>query len=259
MDIRSRFGSLFKKPEPIDQLEPERKLRVRSGFNMRELGGYSCGNSQTLYQRFIRSGSLDTLTETDMQRLYDYGVRKVLDLRGNHEVEASPDRLGDFEDIRYKHVRLYDIDLSDPKLNHEGDDDNYLVSGYLTMLANHEAIREIFSFFASAQDDECVLFHCAAGMDRTGVTAMLILGLCGATQKRIIADYLYSFGPVDEIDFLVFRGGTTTRHELKLRVLAIHAVLTQLIAGYGTFENYLKSCGVTERQISAVRWHMLTG
>lgn len=259
MGIGSRISSLFKKTEPIRPLEAERKLRVHSGFNMRELGGYSWGSAQTLYQRFIRSGSLDTLTEADQQRLYDYGVRMVLDLRGDHEVERAKDKLVDREDVRYKHVRLYDLDLSDPKLVHDEEDDNYLVDGYLTMLANQQAIREIFSFFAEANDDECVLFHCAAGMDRTGVTAMLLLGLCGAGTKRMIADYLYSFGSEDEIDFLVFRGGTTTRRELKLRVLAIHAVLKQLLAGYGSIENYLKVCGVSDRELEAVRWHLIAG
>jgi len=257
MGIRDSWRNLFKKSEPIEPLEPERKLHVRTGFNMRELGGYACGSGQTLYQRFMRSGSLETLSDTDEQRLYDYGVRMVLDLRGNHEVEMARDRIVGLPGVRYCHVRLYDFDLSDPKLAHVEDEDDYLSSSYLTMLANHKAIRDIFAFLATATPDDCVLFHCAAGMDRTGVTAMLILGLCGASARRLIADYLYSFGSVEEVDFVVFQGGGTTRRELKLRLVAIHTVLKQLIAGYGSIEAYLKSCGVTEEQMAAVRTHLL--
>lgn len=35
-----------------------------------------------------------------------------------------------------------------------------------------------------------VLFHCAAGKDRTGVVAALLLAVLGVSQEEILADYL---------------------------------------------------------------------
>ena len=255
MAIGERFRNLFKKQEPLEPLEAERKLKVRSGYNMREMGGYACGNNQTLYHRFIRSGSLETLTERDQERLYDYGVRMVLDLRGNHEREAAPDTLVDWEGVRSLHVRLYDVDISDPKLNNP--DDDFLVSTYLKMLANKDAVRDIFSFFATAADDECVLYHCTAGMDRTGMTSMLLLGLCGARPARIVSDYCYSFGPVEEVDYAVNNRPSTVRHELQVRLKAISTVYRQLLSAYGSPAKYLYRCGVTKDEMIAVRHHLL--
>ena len=37
--------------------------------------------------------------------------------------------------------------------------------------------------------DGCTLFHCRAGKDRTGVVAMLLLGLAGVSDEDIVADY----------------------------------------------------------------------
>ena len=255
MGIGDRFRGLFKKQNELEPLEPERKLMVKSGYNMRELGGYACGNYQTLYQRFIRSGSLETLTEDDQERLYDYGVRMVLDLRGNREREMAPDTLVDWEGVRSKHVRLYDLDISDPKLAHP--DDDYLINSYLTMLANKDAIREIFTFFATAADDECVLYHCTAGMDRTGMTSMLLLSLCGASAKRIVSDYCYSFGPVEEVDYAVFNHPHTVRNELQIRLKAIAVVYRKLIEAYGSPVRYLTDCGLSRDELLAVRHHLL--
>ena len=37
-----------------------------------------------------------------------------------------------------------------------------------------------------------VLFHCAAGKDRTGIVAAMVLGLVGVGDDAIVADYLRS-------------------------------------------------------------------
>lgn len=255
MGLRQRWRA-FWGSEPAE-LEPSRKLELRTGFNVRELGGYMVDGGVTSYRSFLRSGSLDMLSAQDQKRLYDYGVRLVLDLRGNHEVEIARDRIAEMPSVRFCHVPLFDIDLSDPALGPEGQQDTYRTLGYLTMLANHDAIARIFSFFASAGSNECVLFHCAAGMDRTGICAMLLLGLVGASRERIAADYCYSFAPVAEVDGIVYRGKEATRRELELRFDAVHTVLDRLEAGYGTTRNYLLSCGVTEDELDRVREHLL--
>ena len=40
------------------------------------------------------------------------------------------------------------------------------------------------------QDDAPLLFHCAAGKDRTGVAAAMILSLLGVSRADIIGDYM---------------------------------------------------------------------
>jgi len=69
--------------------------------------------------------------------------------------------------VALRHQRLGSLALS------PGDEGDYYAGVYLDMLANREAVRRMFAFMASVSEDGCVLFHCSAGMDRTGVTAML--------------------------------------------------------------------------------------
>lgn len=255
MGIRERWRELWS--SNLTELEPARRLELASGFNVRELGGYMVEGGATSYRRFIRSGGLDTLSMEDQKRLHSYGVRLVVDLRGNHEVGISPDKLTNMRDVRYLHAPLYDINLSDPALEKDDAGGDYWALGYLTMLANREAVRKVFSFFATAAPSECVLFHCAAGMDRTGVIAMLVLGLAGATRERIVADYCYSFASTKEVDRVVYEGKRVERRELELRLEAVNTVLDRIRRAYGTVEDYLRTCGVSDNELGRVRAHLM--
>ena len=238
-------------------LEVGRKLDVESGYNVRELGGYAVNAGETAWRRALRSGGIDMLSTDDQRRLRDYGVRAVLDLRGSSETRFAPDKLDAMGNVRFLNVPFYDFDLSDPKLERPDDTGAYLTLGYFTMLANRQAVRAIFSFVAACDPEECLLFHCAAGMDRTGMCAMLLLGIAGASKERIIADYCYSFGSVKEVDTYVFGGGAAPNEELLIRRETIEAVYDRLMEAYGSFEAYLQQCGVSLEDISRVRDHLL--
>ena len=253
--FRDFWRSVFYSPE--GDLVSQRKLELDTAYNAREMGGYATGRGDTRWHRFIRSGELSSFSRGDQRRLSEYGVRLVVDLRGDSEVRAAPDRFTEMPGVRFLHVPLYDYDLSDPKLQAGEDNENYYSLGYFTILANREGMRQVFSFFATAEKDECVLFHCAVGMDRTGVTAMLLLGLADASLERIVADYCYSFGTEAEVDGLIFGGKTTCRREMDIRIKAMHGVYSQLLNAYGSAENYLLECGVTAEEIARVRAHLL--
>lgn len=255
MGIRDRWHELFGRE--AHDLEPARRLDLSTGFNVRELGGYALDGGETRHRAFLRSGGLDMLSADDQRRLHAYGVRMVVDLRGDHEVSCSPDRLACMPGVRFLHVPLFGMDLSDPALGPEDPSKGYWTLGYLTMLANHDAMRRIFEFFSTAGPDECVLFHCAAGMDRTGVVAMLLLLLCGASRERVVADYCYSFASEAEVDGIVFGGRRPQRRELELRLEAANTVLDRLGAGYGTAWDFLRSCDVSDRRLCRVRDHIL--
>lgn len=183
-----------------------RILDVPSGENVRELGGYRALGGMTRSNRYVRSGSTDYLLEKDMRALEHHGVTHVLDLRGNFERPAQTCHFAHRAGVRWVNVPLFGYDISDPKLRHSSHDEfeDYLVESYLTMLANHTAIRNIIEFLANVPEGQCALFHCAAGMDRTGIVALLLLGLAGVDRDHIIADYCYSFAPQAEVDAFVF-------------------------------------------------------
>lgn len=261
---RLRAALLWPSAEDLGPLKEARLLDVQSGQNFRDLGGYDSPYGPTAYHRFVRAGSTSSLSTTDMVRLEAYGICRVLDLRSSSEDPRISDRFVRRSSVEWLNVPLFDYDLSDPKLlgtaQPEG---NYLIDGYVTMVSNKQAVKQIFEFFGTTPAGGGVLFHCAAGMDRTGMTAMLLLGLAEVPRKQIVADYLYSFAPLSEVNLVVFGGAEPkvrpgSWNPLPSRKQAIEFVLDRIEEGYGTTREYLESCGIEGVCLDTVRG-MLVG
>ncbi len=136
------------------------RLDVPYGYNVRDLGGYPASveptdpagsTGMTCTHRFVRSGATDALGQQGIHALVTYGVDHVIDLRGSWELHTSPDAFLSIPQVHYLNVALLDHNLSDPRLRSNDDRRDFgfgLVSGYMTMLSNHQAIQEIFSFCA---------------------------------------------------------------------------------------------------------------
>lgn len=61
---------------------------------------------------------------------------------------------------------------------------------YKSLLDNDApSIRCVMEAIDECGAGGCTLFHCRAGKDRTGVIAMLLLGLAGVSDEDIVADY----------------------------------------------------------------------
>lgn len=254
------FGRDGSSKRPSQPIRPARILDVPSGRNIRELGGYPTPVGLTAYRRFLRSGSTEYLTRRDIDALRTYGVTHVLDLRSPME---SPERTCCFareRSVSWKNVELYGYDISDPRLMPAEPSDNYLVGSYLTMLANHGAVREIIAFCATVPRDACVLFHCAAGMDRTGVTALLLLAIVGVSREQIVKDYGYSFDKIAVVDRAVETGEHVDSNpwmSLNDRIAAMFTVYDTLMGAYGSVEEYLTDCGATPDELALLRARML--
>lgn len=251
----------FRRSKPARQGSINGIVNLASGYNVRELGGYATPAGRTHAHRFLRSGGIDRLSAEDTRALLDYGVCRVCDLRGELEVRGGDGPLASSSKVEWVNIPLYDFNMSDPQLLPDDNVGGYLSDGYFTMLANHEAVRKVFEFFSTAPENGCVLFHCAAGMDRTGVVAMLVLGLCDVGRDQVIADYAYSFGTLAEVNAAVFAGDGVVRHQvradLRQRIQAMSVVYDRLVRVYGSVRNYLVQCGITDDQLDAVRRHLL--
>lgn len=232
-----------------------RILRVDTGENVRELGGYKAKDGLTRYGRYVRSGDTGYLTDRDLRMLERYGITHVLDLRGSFERPKATCRFYRRAGIAWRNVPFFGFDISDPKLQRERNEDDfsdYLVQSYLEMLANKHAVRDIIGFLADVPTGQCALFHCAAGMDRTGVTAMLLLGSVGVSRAQILADYAYSFGSIAEVDRAVEDSaydGESAWNSIQSRIRTMAAVYDTVIDAYGSINDFLLSCGVKAEQL----------
>lgn len=256
---------------PFERFEPNagtllqdgRILNIRSGYNVRELGGYDTPHGATQRHRFLRAGATRSLTDDDLTILRDWGVTRVVDLRSFGESPQYTCRFARQDWVRWENIPLYDYDLSSPTMTPVRDIGGYFVSGYLHMLSAQKALRQLFEFFAQAQPHECVLFHCAAGMDRTGVAAMLLLGLAGARRRDIVADYAFSFGTVDEVDQALDARGDALEHQVysthlynRMRIIA--TVYDTILHEHGSVRAFLSSCGLSNHILDAVVAHLVS-
>ncbi len=100
----------------------------------------------------------------------------------------------------------------------------------------------------------CVVFHCAAGKDRTGLLALVLLALAGAAPEEIIADYLLSYDRMKQrYDEIGVRDQLTAVNELLAsRGTTIEASLTSTIASL-TMPDFLLENGLSGTELAALR------
>lgn len=160
---------------------------LEGAFNFRDLGGLRLPDGRRIRERrLFRSDTLQALTPRDVRLLLDeVGLRTVVDLRLTKEVqEEGRGLLGETGAVRF-------IDSPFGMASTDGiASDQVLEHLYLSCLASDSLPLAIQSIADHASAP--VLFHCAAGKDRTGVVAAMVLGLVGVDEEAIVADYLRS-------------------------------------------------------------------
>ena len=150
---------------------------VRNG---RDLGGWKgLGGKTVAFRKVYRGGRLDGkyMNSTGKAEMRAEGIRAEVDLR-----EA--------EDVPSKSPLGSDIDFYAPGFD----------SGYNHMVRDNPAkVKTTFEFVVNCvRAGKPVYFHCAAGRDRTGTLAVLLLGTLGVSESDMAKDYeLTYFSPKD--------------------------------------------------------------
>lgn len=190
-------------------------LQVQFGVNFREMGGYPTKTGQsTRWHKLLRSGNLGELTDKDVTYLKDYGLKYIVDLRSGSESSYFPDKVP--AGAQYYNLPVYPFASSLFKnlgvvgsMKLKSSELSFVDESYAQMLADPHAqhvYRNIFQLLLkNDQPNESLVFHCAAGKDRTGVGGFLFLNALQVKEKAILNDYLmtnlyYSNASVDMID-----------------------------------------------------------
>lgn len=157
-------------------------------INARHLGGYRAGDMLTSDKAYIRCENPDKLTRHDMDALYDFGIRTVIDLRSPEEVAQSANPLSCDDRFDYHGIPVFSTDASPEALAQKRIDMGQL---YIYM-ADHctASFYQIFDTILHSQGG--VLFHCTAGKDRTGVLAAILLLACGVEKDDVVREYAFT-------------------------------------------------------------------
>lgn len=170
-----------------------RLLPLDGGFNFRDLGGYMTTDGRRVrWRRLYRSGKLSSLTGADVARLAAVRIRLVCDLRTPQERAREPSVTG------YGALhRAWRQDAGPSRLLEAVSAAGATPQGVRAALVS--TYREMPWLYAEpyaavlrhlADGELPLVFHCAAGKDRTGVLAALIMRALGVPHDAVVEDYL---------------------------------------------------------------------
>jgi len=235
----------------------ERILQIEGSPNIRHIGGYATREGRSTSPNLVRAASLHRLEPVGLDRLREHGIRTVVDLRSKVERERDMTPALDGHGIAHVVAAVFEQEASPVGLA----SDTFVGYGAVyqrMMTIGRDAYRILFETIATSEGG--LLFHCAAGKDRTGVAAMLMLELAGVDDETIIADYVVSaelLRPLLE-QWLPRMAERGISREKGLQMMgsprdAIETALTHMRSEYGSAAGYLHDLGFEGGEISQVK------
>ncbi len=237
----------------------KRHIPFQGTPNFRDLGGYRARNGkQVKWGCFYRSGQLSRLNDNDLHQFAALGVRVVCDFRRAEEVERNPSLLP--HDAQ---IQLLQLTIDPGSANSVFSSINAVATASDDMA---QFMCDINRAFALEQQGPygrmleaiaqlrggALLFHCAAGKDRTGFAAALILMILDVPREVILHDYMLTgqyFIPDSELQSLAKQYANSgfdqldpdiIRPMLEVRPEYLQAAFDAIDQRYATTEDYLE-------------------
>ena len=242
-----------------------RHVPFEASFNFRDLGGYrTVDGHRVRWNAVYRADSLQRLTPADQQLLAQLGIRTIVDLRSSAELARAASRVGELADVAIHHTPLFEehslpfkaAELHDPA---PPPGETYLAIATEGGDAMAAAVRAI------ALGAHAVVFHCAAGRDRTGMVAAIVLAALGVDDDTIVSDYVLSNrGHEPTITWAEANAPELAAEMASLPNWLHHAVpegiqafLDGLRTHHGSIEGYLAAIGIGEDVVTTLRRRLL--
>lgn len=243
-----------------------RQPNINGTFNLRDLGGYSTIDGRsTRWNVLFRAGNVNNLSASSQQQLTDYGVKTILDLRDEWEVEHYPNVFAQSSQVNYLNLPLIgDKQSGDETWKATTATYTSLVELYCLYLEGCRS--QIEAIVTTIADQECpTLFHCHAGKDRSGIIAALLLGSLGVSNESIAEDYAMTTEQITHLivewhDYALQHGQDMEKFERDVASSpdTIFNMLDYIQQKYGTIADYLKTCGVTENHVTKLGSYFLS-
>jgi protein-tyrosine phosphatase len=244
--------------DALPPLPADRHIALEGSVNFRDLGGYEgLDGRSTKWGYLFRADGLSHLTEADHKILQALNVATVIDLRTNEEIERDRFDL-EATPVTYHHAPLIQR-TSNPQ---DFEAAPFLLRDtYVTMLTKATSQIRLAVEVIADQENHPVVFHCAAGKDRTGVLAALLLGLVGVSPETIVADYALTARAMERLREKILARNPELRERMGENVTEVMSAapenmerfLAVVEERHGSIEAYAKSIGIADHTIEALR------
>lgn len=245
---RKYFRLLFN--NEYSQVVGARSMVMDNVQNLRDLGGYSAHDKRmTRWGKLFRSGQLSSLSSWDSIRLDKLGLKTIIDLRTEAEIEREP--------IRYNRARVVNIPIFNQSLAdvpsritsgmmRKGDAVICMQDFYLQMIVdrNRKQLAQIFDLMADP-DNYPLLFNCTLGKDRTGMVAALLLTALGVPEETVRQDYMLSNEFINLEQLAHLASGLSTHAQESITVIVsahedyLDLAFSKMRKEYGSVDKYL--------------------
>jgi protein-tyrosine phosphatase len=233
-------------------------------LNVRDLGGFAVDSGETRFGSVVRADSVSNLTPEGWKALADYGVRTVIDLRGDHEREDDSPRNLPVEVLHVPFMEASEQEWDEIAEELEAVAKQPRVAdatrdAYLIFLERFRTnVGAAVKAVAHAPEGGLVI-HCVGGKDRTGLLSALLLYLAGVPVEEIAADYALSEERLRPRHDKWFEAAETDAERERLERIsrcppeAIVEVFAELERRYGSIEGYLRAAGVSDEELELAR------
>ena len=247
-------------------VSPALDSSVEGAVNLRDLGGLPTRSGRIRKGLIYRSGMMHQITATGLSALAnDLGVRTIIDFR--NQLELDSDGLSDFDSavIRHVHVPIGATTVLTPDERQERM--RRFMEGKVSWSEAYRRMASDFrpsyvTFFETIAKPEvfAAVFHCAAGRDRTGVAAALLLDVLGVDDELIVEDY-HATGPNLQSHAHRYSRVSTeigmSDEEFARLLMTDPAAMTEFLGflreTYGGAERYLLEGGLDKAIVAEVR------
>lgn len=250
----------------------QRILPTEGIVNFRDLGGYPTLDGQYVrWGLLYRSGAHDSLTEADGALLRQIGLRTVVDYRSVAEQAQCPDR--QLEEIDYISLPIWaDTDVAEllpvETAGNAEEAQQMLQKMNRSLVYDKQAQQSYAAMLRICLQAERspMVQHCAAGKERAGVGAAILLLLLGVDEETVLDDYLLSNDcqlSIEKLEQLCRSCLSETQREIfdaltRAQFSYLSAFLEEIKAAYGTTERYaLEALGLTKTEIAQLRQRYL--
>jgi protein-tyrosine phosphatase len=233
------------------------RIPIHGTYNFRDVGGYAAEGGVTRTGKLYRADALGRLGEAGRSALRELGIRVVIDLRDDFEVQGLPD---DLEGLDVEVLHLPVFEGSGASASTVG---ATIVHLYEKIVFQHtDVIVRALKEIADTGDDPVVV-HCTAGKDRTGIVVALALLAVGVDRETVVSDYalteanlegpwlegmlelVRSYGVEVTPDLRVILGGSPRE--------ALEVTIDRIEGRSGSVRRYLLEAGLDELELAKLR------
>ena len=255
----------------------KRHIVLEGAHNFRDLGGYASEDGRSVrWGLFYRSDALAELTDEDVAKIDELGIKLVCDFRTAGERADAPDRL---PNDPAPEVLELEIGVEGANLNELIEElEERILSGDLEGIdlgqmlidGNRTFVTEFVDRYARllerVQDAESLptLVHCTSGKDRAGMASALILRTLGVPEETVFDDFLltnhYTGKQIEKtLRFIRFASLFRTDPEDVRPILGVErayleAGFDEILERHGSFDAFRRDAlGVSDDELVAFR------